>query len=397
MSKVTCLKFASTSIDPQSESPLFCLPGEIRNQIWEYALTPYEDANRAYSASTCYARPGFTAPRTSAVGLLRACKSIYSEAWYLPWITAELCFYLTATARRPPYVETVPEVQRILNHLHEQGTDTSVRQVRVFAQLCELETGFHLQTILRMKHFRPREITVTIRHTDFWHWEIDEWLRVGGTWVQICRFPETVKVIRVEFESLERKKVQVDDIAQQAVERWEFAGANGVVYSAKRGEDEGGKAIGEMEVTRWTGGSTWGKRRWIRDETQPGKLDYYIKTVVWRVKEDKDDLPHSFESLRVTSGQKLTASIGYITEHELKTLGTKRVGSQDENKPMEELIEEVRRKRAHNMNWWHREWERNQESQDGEPGEGHGENEINYPIWLRRRLSASGLARQLRR
>ncbi|KAK6528522.1 hypothetical protein TWF281_009763 [Arthrobotrys megalospora] len=286
-SHITRLTF-SKNISPQSSSPLFSLPGELRNLIWEYVLTPYNDPTRAYPSSTCYARPDFFAPLTSSVSLLRTCKAIYFETWYLPWTTAELCFYLTVDVRRPPRVETVENVQRALRHLNNTNVDTTINHVRVFAQLCSLEDGMRLQYLLNMEHFKPKTITVTIRHTDFWYWENDESLRVGGYWVGACRFPESVEKVRVEFESLERKKGQVDEIAQQAVERWEFCRKDGRKLSAVTGKTEDGKVEGEVKVMKWTGSSSWQGIRWIRDEVEQGKLNYYVKTVTWRVKrEDK--------------------------------------------------------------------------------------------------------------
>ncbi|KAK6359255.1 hypothetical protein TWF696_000418 [Orbilia brochopaga] len=293
---VVRIDFNPASINKQSDSPLFQLPGELRNQIWAYALTPYLDTTRPYPEHSCYARPDYNAPRVTAVALLRTCKAIYQEAWYLPWLTAELGFYLTWAERRPDRVETVPDVQRILNHLAANDVDTTISHVRVFAQLCNLEDGFCLQDILNMKHFRPLEVTVTIRHTDFWSWENDASLTVGSNWVRRCAFPNSTQVVRVEFESLERKKASIDHIARQAVEHWEFKRRDGTKLTAKRGNmrttpaKEGEESVvydeGETEVMRWTGSSTWAGERWIRDEiaSQPGKLQYYVKSVVWRVK-----------------------------------------------------------------------------------------------------------------
>ena len=45
------------------------------------------------------------------------------------------------------------------------------------------------------------------------------------------------------------------------------------VFAAK-GED--------VTISRWTGSSTWGDRRWIRDESRPNEIDYYLKTVTWK-------------------------------------------------------------------------------------------------------------------
>ncbi|KAF3927385.1 hypothetical protein ABW21_db0205022 [Orbilia brochopaga] len=147
-----------------------------------------------------------------------------------------------------------------------------------------------------MRHFHPLEVTVTLRHTDFWYWEDDAPLRVGSNWVHRCKFPNSTRVIRVELESLERKKASIDHLAQQAIEKWEFTRMDGTKLTAKRSHihrtqsSENEEVIehdkGETEVMRWSGSSTWEGRRWLRDEvnTEPGKLQYYVKSVVWRVK-----------------------------------------------------------------------------------------------------------------
>ncbi|KAK6504612.1 hypothetical protein TWF481_006551 [Arthrobotrys musiformis] len=285
------------TMNPQPTSPLFNLPGEIRNQIWEYALTPYNDPNpeRRYSSATAYSRPDYISPLTTSVSLLRVCKAIYSEAWYLPWRTAELGFYLTSSDRHPPKIDTIEKVSLILEEMVKKGIDTTTNRVRVFAQLYALEDGQRLQGILGTKHFFPREVVVTIRHTDFWFWENDENLKVGGRWVAACRFPQSVKRVKVEFESLERKKGQIDEIAQQAVEHWEFRRVDGARFSAvlgggarddKEGKGKGKEVEGEMEVMRWTGDSSFQGMRWRRDEVEEGKLNYYVKTVIWRIKHE---------------------------------------------------------------------------------------------------------------
>ncbi|KAK6360132.1 hypothetical protein TWF730_006285 [Orbilia blumenaviensis] len=354
-------KLTFTDPSPQSTSPLFSLPGELRNIIWEYALAPYNDPTRPYPQTTAYHRPDYIAPKISTVALLRTCKAVYMEAWYLPWTTAELGFYLTAEDRRPPKVETVERVQHILNDLHSKGVDTTTANVRVFAQLYRLEDGVELQNILGMAHFKPQYFTITIRHTDFWYWEQDATLRVGGQWVGKCRFPESVKVIRVEFESLERKKAQVDEIAQQAVENWRFMREDGRVLSAvinnnnnRYNRTEGGdgnnsakKVEGEMEVMRWTGGSTWHGFRWLRDEIDHNKLSYYVKTVVWRLKSESDPSLSVSDNvwtreISATHVPGLVVSVSTTTEKELELVGT------CEGETVAQLMERIRLWRAKN-------------------------------------------------
>lgn len=46
-----------------------------------------------------------------------------------------------------------------------------IHHVRVFAQLWALEYPARLHELLRLLGFEPRVVAITIRYTDFWHWE----------------------------------------------------------------------------------------------------------------------------------------------------------------------------------------------------------------------------------
>jgi hypothetical protein len=72
--------FASSSVNPQLQSPLFgTLPGEIRNEIFALVLMQYEDEAELYPEDSYWYRPGFTAPRKSDSALLRTCRAAYAE------------------------------------------------------------------------------------------------------------------------------------------------------------------------------------------------------------------------------------------------------------------------------------------------------------------------------
>ena len=266
--------FSSDSAHEQSQSALFSvLPGEIRNHIWNYALADYQDETQLYDDATCYKRPDYLAPRKTDTVLLRTCKRIYQEAWFLPWTNAEQTFYLTSADRKPPRTTTPSAMQKTLLAISKTQTMPIIQHVRVFPQLYALENGQRLQDILNLKFFYPKVITITIRHTDWWFWESDNNLHFGATWVDFCRFPNSLTELRVAFESLERKKDQIDDVVKQAMEGWVFRRKDDTELSAKNCEPE---------IMRWSGSATWGHRRWIRDETGPNKLDYYVSTVTWR-------------------------------------------------------------------------------------------------------------------
>jgi hypothetical protein len=268
------LDLAPDSIHEQAQSTLFSvLPGEIRNHIWNYALADYQDETQLYDDATCYKRPDYLAPRKTDTVLLQTCKRIYQEAWFLPWTNAEQTFYLTSENRKPPRTTTPNDMQKTLLAISKTQTMPIIQHVRVFPQLYALESGQRLQDILNLKFFYPKVITITIRHTDWWFWESDNNLHFDATWVDFCRFPNSLTELRVAFESLERKKDQIDDVVKQAMEGWVFRRKDDTELSAKDCQPE---------IMRWSGSATWNHHRWIRDETGPNKLDYYVSTVTWR-------------------------------------------------------------------------------------------------------------------
>ncbi|KAM0321728.1 hypothetical protein ACHAQA_009967 [Verticillium albo-atrum] len=263
----------------QDDSPLYSvLPGEVRNQIFTFALTDYEDPNpeRQYNTTTCFTRPSYFAPRKTDSQLLRTCRAIYKECWHLPFTLKEQMYWITSDDRAPPEFRTAGlELTNWLKKIAElQGEDkVEVDRLRVFAQMYKLEEG-GMERLLKTPFFQPRSITLTIRHTDWWFWEDDNPLRFQGAWIKsACAvLPNSVREIRIELESLQRKQNQVDDIATQMTQRWFFKRPDGAVLYAD----------GVTEVSRWTGRSTWHQQQWIRDEIAPGKIAYYIRTVSFR-------------------------------------------------------------------------------------------------------------------
>ena len=74
----TSLAFECTNM--QTQSSLFgLLPGEIRNEIFAYALMCSEDEEAAYKEDSYWYRPGFQAPHKATSALLRTCKLAYIE------------------------------------------------------------------------------------------------------------------------------------------------------------------------------------------------------------------------------------------------------------------------------------------------------------------------------
>ncbi|KAI0411389.1 hypothetical protein F5X98DRAFT_357336 [Xylaria grammica] len=75
-----------SSVNQQPSSPLFAkLPAELRELVWDYALTAYEDLDALYPLDRPYARPGQAAPLRVALDLLLTCRAVYLEAFLVPF------------------------------------------------------------------------------------------------------------------------------------------------------------------------------------------------------------------------------------------------------------------------------------------------------------------------
>lgn len=268
----------------QADSPLFDLPGEIRDKIFTFTLNCYDNPAKLWDKDTSYVRPDYSAPPVADTALLRTCQRAYTEGWFRPWISAVHTFYLAWAGRRPSdeQVVTLQKLQPTLDKLYASHGQVEISHIRVFAQLFSLEPGREIGPILDMSNFFPRKMTITIRHHDWWYWESDSRLHIRAQWVNVCRFPDSLREICMELESLQRKKAQINSIADDMVKHWHFQKKDGTIMSAKA-ED--------CTVYSWNGSSTWEGRRWVRDETKPGTIEYYVKTVVWRPNREKTERP----------------------------------------------------------------------------------------------------------
>lgn len=284
------LEFFENTCSEQTESSLFTVPGEIRTLIYEHVFADYENLSDPYDMDTCFRRPGCFAPRRSDTELLQTCQMAYQEAWFMPWTSAQHTFYLAWSGRRPQSTTDKRQMAKACYLIHRLHPDIPQRRketgnTQIFAQLCSIEGGNGLQQILDISHFLPRSITITIRHTDIWSWESDSPIHLDGGWVDRARFPDSVTELRYQLESLERRKAQVDHIMKEAERRWQFIRKDGIRLVASRDQP--------LEITKWTGSSTWEGQRWLRDESdeKPGLLDYHMVTATFRPKDFSEDRP----------------------------------------------------------------------------------------------------------
>ncbi|KAI8722426.1 hypothetical protein NCS52_00386500 [Fusarium sp. LHS14.1] len=274
----------SVSDNPQSGSPLFkLLPAEVRNQIFALALTDYEDPSpdNHYDNNTCFTRPSYFAPRKTDTTLLRTCRAVYRECRFLPFMLTEQLHWLSFDERAPPEYDVDTAVDKLHATAKEIAQQMGQEQVqiegiRAFPQMFKLEAG-DLEMLLGTPYMDPKRLTVTIRHADWWYWEDDAPLRFEGTWIRDVSdvLSPSLNEICIEMETLERKKRQVDRLAKMMIERWFFKKRDGTVLVA---DTEGST----RQESRWRGTSRWHNKRWVRDETEQGVIDYYIVSVTFR-------------------------------------------------------------------------------------------------------------------
>lgn len=283
----------------QGQSFLFRLPAEVRDLIYDHALAPFEDRDQRYKEGNIFVRPGYRAIRKSDLRLLRTCKRAYNEAAAKPWALADWTFWLTTIDRAPDHSMTKYAFKRILKRRQWRGAAETEEtdHVRCFAQMYMLEQTTELSSLLHLRAFNVRSVTITLRHTDWWWWENDEPLRFSCTVPEQISFPSSVRRVYLELESLDRKRAQIDSIVRQMKRWWYFRRDGGIWLSATR------TPVG---VERWEGSSTLGDRRWVRDETRPNCLSYCEFTHLFqRTRYDTDSLEKT--SLPSSSRKKLTS------------------------------------------------------------------------------------------
>ena len=84
---ITAASIDTSNANPQKESPLFArIPGEIRDHIFDLALTAYSGKQEPFAKDSYYYRPGFRyADQKLDTALLRTCRRIYQEMCLVPY------------------------------------------------------------------------------------------------------------------------------------------------------------------------------------------------------------------------------------------------------------------------------------------------------------------------
>lgn len=221
----------------------------------------------------------------------------------MPFICSEHAFWMASCDRTPERMITVEQMQQGLDLIYDRYGEVQGGRIRVFPQLWKLESTRDFDGIFTMHHFYPNSVTITIRYTDTWMWEYNEELHIEGAWGKWLVLPSSVTRFCIDIESIERRKNEVDYIAGEMADQWRFQRADGTNMLA---------AKADTSVSRWTGSSMLGGRRWVRDEVEPGQLQYYFATVMWRPSQELlDDRQRLNPPLRVNWSRPLPRDLGW--------------------------------------------------------------------------------------
>lgn len=293
-----------TKYNEQTQSNIFSLlPPEIRYEIFIYALTSSPDTTQPPGQDGYCTRPGYETRYRTYTELLRTCKKVYMEAWFMPFICSEHAFWMASRDRTPERMITVEQMQQGLDLIYDRHGEVQGGRIRVFPQLWKLESTRDFDGIFTMHHFYPKSVTITIRYTDTWMWEYNEELHIEGAWGKWLVLPSSVTRFCIDIESIERRKDEVDYIAGEMADQWRFQRADGTNMLAVKTD---------TSVSRWTGSSMLGGQRWVRDEVAPGQLQYYFATVMWRPSEEPLDGPQRLNPpLRVNWSRPLPRDLGW--------------------------------------------------------------------------------------
>ncbi|KAJ6481805.1 hypothetical protein C8R45DRAFT_1003115 [Mycena sanguinolenta] len=211
----------------QLQSHLFrTLFPELRNLIFIYALTEYDDHSRPYSKHSYHCRPGFEYARSISTNLLCACRRIYLKTHLLPVSLNEHVFYMH---RPPPYGKHVSDYDAYfaqMSRLHR----SAVQSVHFFTPMRWLHSRRAPKDSARwLDGLLVPKLTITVRHFDWQLWVRRQGLRIGepedhwGEWIGSV---PGLQELQLELETIEAKKAELEERVK-AARQWTFPLENG--------------------------------------------------------------------------------------------------------------------------------------------------------------------------
>ena len=218
--------------NPQAECPLFNgIPGEVRDRIFQHAVTEYTPRETEYEKDEHYYRPHFRfADNYIDTALLRTCRRIYQETRHLPRINYQ---HIEWRYRAPP----TQHGRANLSLMDKRLNTEEMRSMHMFAQQFALEGWVHGDSMkISKKAPNLQHLKLTLRHGDWWNWESQQLLRLDPkqdgsadpnqlrkegdpfhphSWGSGLRH-FNLKEFELELETVEGKRSELDDIVRRA-------------------------------------------------------------------------------------------------------------------------------------------------------------------------------------
>ena len=252
----------------QDHCPLFSqLSAEIRTRIFEFALTAYDDKSKPYSETAYYNRPGYRYHQRISTTLLLTCRRIYFETYLLPVKCNEVVEWFL----RGPSGSSGALTKRLVVSPEQLAVTPCVH---LFVQQYWLESQWINLASSHIRTLKPRILHLTLRHSDWWHWEsgaklgLDPKLQgreyhrstseasddfAEGSWGNAFRRLRGLREFKLELETTTLKKDELDAIVKRAPS-WQFPLGDGNVL-----------ILDESKTTT----ATWIGRRDYREDLAP--------------------------------------------------------------------------------------------------------------------------------
>ena len=145
-----------------------------------------------------------------------------------------------------------------------------------------LETGFGLNQVMAIPNFRPTELTITIRYSDWWWWEDNAPLTMSTDWLESFAGNPGLRKLRVEYETISWKR----DEMLRIVERNKKFGMLEVMSEHIDGGDinsiEGYLDASNTSLSewKWKGTSDLDGQKWSHHGTGE-TIEYVVITDTW--------------------------------------------------------------------------------------------------------------------
>lgn len=161
-----------------------------------------------------------------------------------------------------------------------------------------LERGENLRMLMAEPNFRPSELTITIRYSDWWWWESNAPLRMNDNWLRCFKGNPGLRRLRVEYETLSWKKKEMMLI----IERNKKLKLPIQSESGSPTTFEGFLIAEGVALTEWTwkGTSKLDGRTW-KHHGNGDQVEYVVVTDTWKFIEGRKQPPRGAKEKHVPS------------------------------------------------------------------------------------------------